>query len=442
MSGAHRLLFVMALVTFGAASLYTTTALLNRVYPVLFPGQNLAAVLPLGELAPKLGISAPSANSVFNRRINLLIIGIDQRPDGAALEPANTDTIMVASIDPVSQQMSLLSIPRDMWVDQTFPDGTQTQDRINASWAEGVLRGKSADAGSQQLETDLKDNFGIAIDYWVLLDFKGAEKLFDAVGGVDVNIPPELAVPEWFYSDDDVHGVFLSFAAGPQHVDGYHAVAFGRYRTTDSDLYRVKRQQLVLTAALSKVFSQGLLNDPFALWDAYSSLIKTDIPRGKMPGYGLLLENANANVRTYSLGDPVNGVGTVHGWTTPGGADVLLWDVPNVEYWLAQAFSKSVYVGTHVEVRNANDSSDDTGDIALGHYLEFRGLPSVDIGPDDPVRPDTRVEVFGADRQELGDDIATWLNLSPSSVEVLPRSDPASPDVVVDVGTSFVLPQS
>ena len=331
LSRTHRLLFVFALFSFGLASVYSATALLTRVYPVLFPGKNLTSVVPLGDLAPKLGISAPSASSVFNRRINLLIMGIDQRPDGAALEPANTDTIMVASIDPVSQQMSLVSIPRDMWVEQTFADGTKTEDRINASWAEGVLQGKSADAGAQQIERDLKNNFGIAIDYWVLLDFRSAEKLFDAVGGVDVTIPPELAVPQWFYSDDDVHGVYLSFPAGPQHLDGYHAVAFGRYLTTDSDLYRVKRQQLVLTAALSRVLSLGLLNDPFALWDAYSSLIKTDIPRGKMPGYALLLKDANANVRTYSLGDPVNGVDTVHGWTTPGGADVLLWDATNVE---------------------------------------------------------------------------------------------------------------
>ncbi len=128
-SGAQRLFFAIALITVGIASLYTATALLTRVYPAIFPGQTLSSLLPLGDLPAIVGISAPGQNSVFNRRINLLIMGIDQRPDGVALEPANTDSIMVASIDPLSKQMSLVSIPRDLWVDQTFPDGTRTEDR-------------------------------------------------------------------------------------------------------------------------------------------------------------------------------------------------------------------------------------------------------------------------------------------------------------------------
>ncbi len=432
----QRVTFVFALLCFAVASGYSGLFLLSRVTPALFPGQ----ALPVPGLPGIMPFTSPPAASVFNRRINLLIMGIDQRPDGVALEPANTDSLMVASIDPVSRQISLLSIPRDLWVDLALPGGGKTEDRINASWALGVLSGKSASAGAKQLERDLHDNFGIDIDYWVLLDFPGAEKLFDAVGGVDVDIPPELSVPEWYYSDDDVHAVWLSFSPGPQHLDGYHAVAFGRYRTSDSDLYRVKRQQLVLTAALSKVFSLGLLNDPFALWDAYGSLLRTDIPRGKMPGYALLLKQANPHVRTYSLGDPVDGVPTVQGWITPGGADVLLWDSHNVEYWLGQAFRKSLYAAAQVELRNAQGTVDDTPERALGHYLQFKGLSTVELGPDEPPLPDTEIDVFGEDRKELGDDLARWLSLPPAAIRVQPGRAPQLPDVVIRVGQGFRLP--
>ncbi|MGH2633957.1 MAG: LCP family protein [Tepidiformaceae bacterium] len=445
LTGTQRLLFTLALVTFGLASIYTSIALLSRVTPALFPGKSLLEgfnSLPLGNLVAKLPVTTPDDQSSFNRRINLLILGIDQRPDGAALEPSNTDTIMVASIDPASKQMSLLSIPRDMWVTITNPDGTTDQNRINASWATGVLQGKTADAGAKQLETDLKNNFGISIDYWMLLDFRSAESLFNDVGGVDVTIPQELAVPSWFYSDDDIHGQWLSFPPGPVHLDGYHAVAFGRYRSTDSDLTRVKRQQLVLTAAMSKVLSLGLLNNPISLWDDYNSLVKTDIPRGKMPGYALLIKDANANVRTYSFGDPVNGVDTVSNWVTPGGADVLTWNPVNIEYWLGQAFSKSIYVGSHVELRAADGSTDNASEIALGHYFEFKGLSDVALGPNDPPRPDTHIQVIGADsgRQELANDIANWLGLPSSGIEVVPRTDSTQPDVIVDVGQDFKLP--
>ena len=445
LSGTQRLLFTLALITFGLASIYTSIALLSRVTPALFPGKSLLdgfSALPMGNLVSKLPVTTPSDQSSFNRRINLLIMGIDQRPDGGVLQPANTDTIMVASIDPASKQMSLLSIPRDMWVTLTYPDGTTDKNRINASWAMGVLQGKTADAGAKQLETDLKNNFGISIDYWMLLDFRSAESLFNDVGGVDVTIPPELAVPSWFYSDDDIHGQWLSFPPGPVHLDGYHAVAFGRYRTTDSDLTRVKRQQLVLTAATSKVLSLGLLNNPFALWDDYNSLVKTDIPRAKMPGYALLIKDANSNVRDYSFGDPVNGVDTVTNWVTPGGADVLTWNPQNIEYWLGQAFTKSIYVGSHVELRAADGSTDNSLEVALGHYFEFKGLSDVALGPNDPVRPDTHIQIIGADngRQELANDMAKWLGLQQSAIQVVPRTDATQPDVIVDVGQDFKLP--
>jgi polyisoprenyl-teichoic acid--peptidoglycan teichoic acid transferase len=435
-------MFVFALVTFGLASAYTSVALVSRVTPALFPGKTLGSLVPhLSDLSA-IGIAPPDNSSVFNRRINLVIMGIDQRPDGVALEPANTDTLMVASIDPASRQMSLLSIPRDLWVDLTYPDGSKDQNRINASWAMGVLQGKTADSGAQQLERDLKNNFGIAIDYWLLLDFRSAEKLFDAVGGVDVTVPQELAVPQWYYSDDDIHAQWLSFSAGPQHMNGYQAVAFGRYRETDSDLSRVKRQQLVLTAALAKVLSLGLLNNPFELWDAYSALLKTDITRGKMPGYALLIKDAQQQVRTYSLGDPVNGTPTVQGWMTPGGADVLLWDGNNVQYWLNQAFRPSIYIGSHVEVRAADGSLDSAKEVAIGHYLEFKGLPTVELGPDDPKGSDTQVQIVGdsADRRQLAQDVAKWPQLPPSAIEVVPRADSSDPDLVISVGASFKLP--
>jgi LCP family protein required for cell wall assembly len=439
-SPGQRIMFVIALHAFGFASIYTSVFMLAHVSPALFPGKNilnLPGITPLQSI-----VSEPNAASVFNRRINLLIMGIDERPTDPNIAPANTDTLMVASIDPISKQMSVLSIPRDLWININLPGQQPYKDRINTSWATGMQAGDgSVDAGAKQLETDLKDDFGINIDYWVLLNFRGTEQLIDDIGGIDVNIPDDLAVPLSYYSDDDIHAKLIQFNPGPQHLDGYHAVAFGRYRNTDSDLYRIKRQQLVLSSALKKVLSLGLLNNPVQLWNDYHSLVATDIPQSKLLGYALLVKDANANLQAYSLGDPVNGTLTVSDWITPGGADVLLGNPVNIQYWVNKAFPNVAFTDSHVEVRNGEGTADETQERALGVYLQSKGIDNVDLGPNQPAQQATTITVYGSSWQDLGDTIANWLGLSATAVTVKDTTS-AGPNIIVTTGTGFVAPTS
>lgn len=438
-SPGQRVLFVVALLVFGIASIYTSVFLLAHVSPALFPGKN---ILNLPGFSPLQNIvTEPGAASVFNRRINLLIMGIDERPTDPNIAPSNTDTIMVASIDPISKQMSLLSIPRDLWVEIHPPGQQPYKERINTSWAVGLEAGGNTDAAAKQLETDLKDNFGINIDYWLLLNFRGTEQLIDDIGGVDLDVPQDLTVPLSYYSDDDIHAKLIQFNAGPQHLDGYHAVAFGRYRNTDSDLYRIKRQQLVLSAALKKVLSMGLLNNPLSLWNDYKSLIATDIPTTKLAGFALLVKDANSNLQTYSLGDPVNGAETVTDWVTPAGADVLLGNPVNIQYWVNKAFPDVAFADSHVEVRNGEGTNDDTQERSLGVYLQSKGIDNVDLGPGQPAQRATTISVNGASWQDLGDTIAGWLGLPATAVTVTTAAT-SGPDIIITTATGFVTPDS
>ena len=436
----QRVLFVIALIAFGAASIYTSIFLLAHVSPALFPGKN---ILNLPGFSPLQSIvTEPDATSVFNRRINLLIMGIDERPTDPNIAPANTDTLMVASIDPISKQMSLLSIPRDLWVNINLPGQAPYKDRINTSWATGLQAGGTTDAAATQLETDIKDDFGINIDYWVLLNFRGTEQLIDDIGGVDVNIPDDLAVPLSYYSDDDIHAELIQFNPGEQHLDGYHAVAFGRYRNTDSDLYRIKRQQLILTAALKKVLSAGLLNNPISLWNDYKSLIATDVPTAKLAGLALLVKAANSNLQAYSLGDPVNGSLTVTDYVTDGGADVLLGNPANIQYWVNKAFPNVAFADSHIEVRSGQGTGDDSQERALGVYLQSKGIANVDLGPDQPAQQATAITVYGASWQDLGNTVAGWLGIPTTAVTVDSNAAAGAPNIVVTTGTGFVTPNS
>jgi LCP family protein required for cell wall assembly len=350
-----------------------------------------------------------------------------------------TDTIMVATIDPVGKTSSILSFPRDMLIEIHTKEFTY-DDRINTSYGVGVRNGKSVGAGIDQLKLDMKENFGIDIDHYVILDFKGVEKLVDAVGGVEVDIPYDLSVPNWFYSDDDMNGQWVSFPSGLNKLDGYHAVAFGRHREYDSDFKRVKRQQLVIKAALSKVFSAQLLNDPLGLYDAYSSTVRTDVPKSKMPGYGALLKDTNGRLNTFSLGDPVNGVETMIPYTTPGGAAVQLWEAENVQYWLSQVFTKSAYSNVAVEIQNGYGEDGVVRTAALGRYLAYsKGLSTVQYGPDQPVQPHTTITVYGG-AMDTGEEIAGWMNIPASEIKTAEKEDSSLPDVVIEVGKDFKVP--
>jgi LCP family protein required for cell wall assembly len=349
---------------------------------------------------------------------------------------------MVATIDPLGRTISILSLPRDMLIDIHHPGGFVYEDRINTSYGLGVREGKSPSAGIKQLSGDLKSNFGIEIDNYVILDFEGVEKLIDAVGGVEVDIPYDLSVPEWFYSDDDINGQWLSFPSGVTRLDGYHAVAFGRHREYDSDLKRVKRQQLVVTAAIAKSFQLGLLNNPFDLWDAYVSTVKTDIARAKMPGYALLLKDTQGRpIKTFSLGDPVNDVPTLTSFTTEQGAATLRYNAENVQYWLSQVFTKAAYSKSNVEIQNGYGDDGAVRAAALGRYLAYsKGLPTVYYGPDQTPQPTTTITLFGEAKRELAEDIAKWMGVASSDIQSVPKTDETEPDVVIVIGRNFKIP--
>lgn len=449
LSPSQRLLFVLALFTFALASFYSSLALLARVTPALFPGRSLTElgiIRPLASLnTPLVAITDPGKESVLRKRINLLVLGVDKRPGFQFEDNPNsgylTDTIMVATIDPVAKTSAVLSFPRDLWIDVANPKAPESQRRINQSFGDGVRATGTIRGGVEELKADLKLNFGIEIDHYVILDFEGVELLVDALGGVDVDIPPDLAVPAWFYSNDDIHGVWVEFPPGLNHLDGYHAVAFGRHREYDSDLKRVKRQQLVLQAALNKAFQLDILRDPAGLWNAYASTVKTDIPYAKFPGYLDLLRSTNGRLKTYSLGDPVNNVPTVTGFTTAGGAAVLAWNPENVQYWLSQVFTKAAYSESNVEIQNGYGPEGAARAAALGRYLAYvKGLPTVYYGPDAPQQPHTTITLYHVDRRVLAEDIAKWLGIPPSEIIVVPSTDTALPDVVVTIGRDFKVP--
>ncbi|WP_288027285.1 LCP family protein [Arthrobacter sp.] len=240
--------------------------------------------------------------------MNILVIGSDTRDVPAREAAAHTaatgepqdqraDTLMVVHVPADRRSLYLISINRDNWVD--IPGFGSA--KINAALQYGGIDMQTATV--QQL-------LGITIDHTLMLDFGGFKILVDGLGGIDVNVP--IA----FQSTIDTQHVF---SAGMNHLDGQAALEFSRERHafTDGDFQRVRDQQIMLRAILSRLAAGGALNDVNAvrsLVDFASCCLTVD--RGFDPIQAAMLAYSLRNLDVNAIGTmtlPTAGSGFVAG---------------------------------------------------------------------------------------------------------------------------------
>ena len=189
----------------------------------------------------------PGRSSVWQGKteINILVLGVDRRPDGG---DQNSDVIIIARVDLIASTVSAVSLPRDLLVD--VPD--VYSGKINGTYNAGITDDPDdKTAGIVMVRDTIEVLYGIPIDGYVLIDFDGFEEVVDAVGGIDVSVPE--AIVDEDYPTIDYGTERVEFAAGPQHMNGDRALKYVRTRNTDSDDARRERQIDVLLA----LFDQG-----------------------------------------------------------------------------------------------------------------------------------------------------------------------------------------
>ncbi len=200
-------------------------------------------------------------------RINILLLGIGgPGHDG----PDLTDTILLASIDPINHSTALLSIPRDLYV--KIP-GVGAR-KINEAyyWGKSASKSKKLDVQEQDglklLDQTLAPILGVPIHYHAIVDFAAFKQSVDVVGGVDVNVPEELYDPTIAW-ENGYNSVIA--AKGLQHMNGPKALLYAKSRETSSDFARGERQRLLLVALKEKIFTLGTFSNPVKV----SSLLST-----------------------------------------------------------------------------------------------------------------------------------------------------------------------
>jgi LCP family protein required for cell wall assembly len=205
---------------------------------------------------------------------NILIAGVDARyGDGRAVR---TDALMVVGINPGRLAVSVLSIPRDLYI-ETPGYGMQ---RVNAINVLGEM--DEPGAGLDLLSEALEESFDITVDRTVRVDFRALEALIDSVGGIPVYVERSIVDPT--YPTDDGGVTEVRFDSGWQHLDGDQALKYARTRHGDDDYARAGRQQQVISGFVQRAISP--LTWP-AVLNAINTHVETDLSLGDYVTLGL-----------------------------------------------------------------------------------------------------------------------------------------------------------
>lgn len=232
-----------------------------------------------------------------SERVNILLLGIGGgKHDG----PLLTDTIIYASIDPEKNKVTLISLPRDLWI-------PELNGKINRAYSDAEIKQKGG--GITLARAVVEKVLGQPVDYVFRVDFNGFVQAVDLLGGIEVDV--ERSFDDYEYpisgNETDTCGFegeefekratsssqleafpcryeHLHFDAGKQEMDGERALRFVRSRhakgVEGSDFARSQRQEKVISALRDKVFSLGTILNPIKLVSLYNVLegsIDTDI---------------------------------------------------------------------------------------------------------------------------------------------------------------------
>ncbi len=242
----------------------------------------LALLIPIGQRVLAFGsaistqapLSTQTGYVGGSTRVNLLIMGY-----GGGGHPGAylTDSMEVISMIPSSHHTTLISVPRDLWVQ--IPSNSGQYAKLNYAYVYGSNNGVKPVGGGTLATQKISQITGLDVKYWVTIDFTGFQNFIDAIGGVNVCVPNSFAslYPANDNPNINASWITIHFTKGCQHMNGKTAIEYARAREAinnpaeGTDFARSKRQQLIMQAALSKL--RQISSWP-SLYNALSSLQK------------------------------------------------------------------------------------------------------------------------------------------------------------------------
>ena len=273
---------LLLLVILGAIAIPTTQK-------VLAFGSAISTQSPLSSQTGYMGTSD---------RVNILMLGYGgSGHDGAYL----TDSMVVMSLMPQSHHTTLISVPRDLWIQ--YPPNSGNYHKINAVYP--IASNNNADpvAGGNAIAQKVSLVTGLDIKYWITINFAGFRDFINAIGGVDVAVPDAFTANYPANDDPTINASWkkVHFAKGLQHMNGETAIEYARARyvidnpAEGTDFARSARQQLIMKAALSKIKDWHTWPSFFNALDALKHTIYSNLSLADLAQFALKMDLNNAH---------------------------------------------------------------------------------------------------------------------------------------------------
>jgi len=360
------------------------------IVPSPFPALDLNVVSTVSSTLP---IPTPvQPVPVAADAVNIVVLGSDQRPDWSEW---HTDAVHVVSIQRDGGAISVISIPRDLYL---YIPGFWMS-RINFADFYGEAYGYEG-GGPALVRDTLLYNLGIRADYYIRTNFDGLIGIVNTMGGVDIPVHCRLS-DYWPYPDENGKYPILAMEPGVHHMDGETALWYSRSRKTTSVFSRERRQQQVLQSLWHKARDAGMLSRIPALWREGRDMVVTDLTVTDILDMArIALTLKDQNIRFYNIG-----ADAVTPWTTPYGGSVFLPRWEKVQPIVAEAMApipKARMGRTYTPVEVWNGTANQNWDLLAVDRLYRTGFPAVVGEPDRRDYAETQLVIFGRQAKGTG----------------------------------------
>jgi len=265
----------------------------------------------------------------LRKPLTLFVGGLDSRQVG---EPENSDVLMVVRVDVLAKTVRAVSIPRDLWL--TIPGFGE--DKITRAYDFGSkTQNGMFKPGAELVKATFAENFGLELDGVVLTTFGGFETIVDALGGVVINNPYEVADTEYPTLDYGYSSIY--YPAGVQTLTGPDALILSRTRHQDGDGGRVMRQQIILRAMLERARDPEVAPLLPEIVKTHRKTVKTDMGPSKHLALALAAPDfTNENVAFTTIMD------YVYESTAANGAYIYAGDVAQISGFMEGVLSGEI----------------------------------------------------------------------------------------------------
>jgi len=272
--------------------------------------------------------------------INVMIVGFGgQKHAGWFL----ADSIMVASFNPKLKALTMISVPRDLYV---YNKRDNIIGKINALFARSVGGKKlQFNTWARVLSEKLEEIMGLKTPYYAMIDFEWFKNVIDTLGGIMVDVPEKLT--DYTYPKNETQVMTVRFDTWLQLMSWERALQYARSRHSSSDFSRSLRQQLIVEGVMNKLKENGLgnLNKLQKLYGDYTNMVTTNISLKEMLG---MVKYADRLKHVFSFWYTVECSNLVYRFSYPGcflytppqelmgGASAMIpdgWEATNVSFY-------------------------------------------------------------------------------------------------------------